>query len=436
MKRIPILLFAISLLTLCGCIEAVQSFEKLPPGPWRGQLILESQNFVQEADDEEVQNRVEKLSDKNLPFNFEVSYDKFNNLAFTFLNGKERIPIYHVDFGRDKKLAKDSVRVYFDDYDSYISAYYENNALEGTFVKTNRKNYKIPFKAIYGQKHRFTTLKTKPKTDLTGSWDVIFNEGSEDSYIAVGEFQQRNNHLEGTFLTETGDYRFLEGTVQGNKAFLSVFDGSHAFLFSMKILDDNNLIGSFRSGHTYQSTWSAKRNKNAALRDPTTLTTVDPNNKTIQAVLKSTDGQIIDLSTRTTKPKIVTIMGSWCPNCKDELYYLKEIYNKYKQDLDIYAISYELADDPNKGMEALTKYKEGMNIPFTMLYGGKASKKAVAADFPQLSQFMSYPTLLILNAANEVEYIHTGFNGPATSKYAAFKVSFEQELQKILNLKN
>ena len=77
-------------------------------------------------------------------------------------------------------------------------------------------------------------------------------------------------------MTETGDYRFLEGTVQENKFWLSVFDGAHAFLFEGKILNDNELTGTFRSGKHYTTTWAAKRNADATLTSPDSLTYLLP----------------------------------------------------------------------------------------------------------------------------------------------------------------
>ena len=38
-------------------------------------------------------------------------------------------------------------------------------------------------------------------------------------------------------MTETGDYRYLDGVVSGSKMYLSAFDGAHAFLFNKKMLN-------------------------------------------------------------------------------------------------------------------------------------------------------------------------------------------------------
>ena len=71
----------------------------------------------------------------------------------------------------------------------------------------------------------------------------------------------------------------MEGTIQNNKVYLSVFDGAHAFLFEAKILEDKTMIGSFRSGKHYQATWTAKRNDAFELKDPNELTVVEAENR-------------------------------------------------------------------------------------------------------------------------------------------------------------
>ncbi|HRD38300.1 MAG TPA: TlpA family protein disulfide reductase, partial [Bacteroidia bacterium] len=90
----------------------------------------------------------------------------------------------------------------------------------------------LQFEAVYNNATRFVTT-AKPKVDFTGRYEVTFNAGTSDAYKAVGIFKQSGSKVTGTFLTETGDYRYLEGAVQNSNMSLSCFDGSHAFLFFM-----------------------------------------------------------------------------------------------------------------------------------------------------------------------------------------------------------
>ncbi|MDV7401472.1 hypothetical protein RZS08_59185, partial [Arthrospira platensis SPKY1] len=102
-------------------------------------------------------------------------------------------------------------------------ALYENDVLGGEWVVNYKENYRIPFVAHFGQGYRFTQLRKTPDMDLSGKWEVNFGLDTDAPYPAVGEFRQEGNQLYGTFLTETGDYRFLEGTVQADKFYLSCF---------------------------------------------------------------------------------------------------------------------------------------------------------------------------------------------------------------------
>jgi hypothetical protein len=52
----------------------------------------------------------------------------------------------------------------------------------------------------------------------------------------VGEFKQQVAKVTGTFLTTTGDYRFLEGTVSGDQLYLSVLTAGMLFYLPLKLL--------------------------------------------------------------------------------------------------------------------------------------------------------------------------------------------------------
>jgi hypothetical protein len=98
----------------------------------------------------------------------------------------------------------------------------------------------------------FKNLKPGKTTYNRGRWSAIIGEG-DGRDTTVGEFKQVGQKVTGTFLTTTGDYRFLEGTVSGDQLYLSCFDGGHAFLFTAKIADTNTLTdGKFFAGLSWQ----------------------------------------------------------------------------------------------------------------------------------------------------------------------------------------
>ena len=67
---------------------------------------------------------------------------------------------------------------------------------------------------------------------------------------AAGDSQEKNR-VTGTLRTNTGDYRYLEGIVDGDSLRLSTFDGAHAFLFTAKVTD-SSLSGTFYSGNHFK----------------------------------------------------------------------------------------------------------------------------------------------------------------------------------------
>jgi len=408
------------------------SFDKLPPGVWRGVLVLDQKSYLA-ATDEEV--TVKSDYEGELPFNFEIQYDEQSNFQIVIRNAGETIIVDDITYNRDKATAKDTIRIDFPDFDTYITAIYEEDIMEGYWHVPYKNNYTIPFKAYHGQGHRFATTKVEPAVDLTGRWQVTFEEGTEDEYPAIGEFKQDGYKVTGTFLTETGDYRYLEGTIQGDKVYLSCFDAAHAFLFEAKVLEDESLTGIFRSGKHYTSSWSAVRNSNATLSDAFELTTATNPEQKFDFTFPGLDGNMVSLSDDRfdDKVKLVKITGTWCPNCKDETMFLKDYFDSNPSDeVEVIEIAFERYKDDEKNIAQLQRYKEKLDLPFTMLYGGTSSKKNASEKLPQISSVMSYPTLIFVDRQNNIKKIHTGFSGPATSGYAKFKNDFDQIMKELL----
>ncbi len=253
-----------------SCLVIENPYTGLPPGPWRGVLELEPRSLASNPRGEPLPQflnlEFEEVTQGELPFNFEVRYTDEQKFYIEIINGQERIRVDSIIIGRDRSTAKDTVLISFPAQGSYIRAIFEEDVMEGEWVVDKQENYRIPFKAYQGQGHRFTTLRKVPVLDISGRWEMSFEAQGEAPYMAIGEFEQEGNYLTGAFLTETGDYRFLEGTAQESKLYLSYFDGAHALLFEAKIRPDSTLIGSFRSGKHYKAIWTAKARPDAGLR--------------------------------------------------------------------------------------------------------------------------------------------------------------------------
>lgn len=373
-----------------------------------------------------------QLNEKdNLPFRLIININK-HKTELTVCNGSEKIVL-------SQPIKKgDSLDVSFPTFNSKIIFKIKNSKnIDGYWINYNKNsNYKLPFTAKFGYINRFeNTTKTINFSNINGKWKTVFDPNTQDEYFAIGLFQQNNQIITGTFLTETGDYRFLEGNQYGNQFKLSCFDGSHAFLFTAE-LNNDTLRGHFLSGKHFKGEWYATKNESFELRDAYQLTQLK-NEKQFQFDLKDVDGNDFHFPNSNFKNKvvIVQIMGTWCPNCMDETKYFKELYEKYHdKGLEIITVGYEVGSDFNEYAQKIKLLKERLNLNFTFLVGGKASKDLASQQFSMLNQIMSFPTSIYIDKKGVVRNIHTGFNGPGTgSYYTEYVKKTDTFIQQLLN---
>ncbi len=428
---IPRLLFYLLIISsLCGCLEVGEQFDSVPPGQWRAILRLTpsivTPNPKGQPLPEKTNLKFDDVTLGELPFNLEMSYLDKTHLKAVVINGDERIETTDIRTWHDKVSNRDSIQINFVEYESYIKACYRGDIMEGNFVISSKKDYQIQFVAKYGQNFRFSQLTKTPVADISGRWATTFTDEDGDT-PAIGEFKQKGNKLTGTFLTETGDYRYLAGEVQANKLYLSCFDGSHAFLFEGKIdTTTGTIIGSFRSGKTYTATWVANRDDNKQLSDPEQLTKAS--GKPVNFSFPSPEGQMITLDDPSLKGKvkILQVMGTWCPNCHDETRFLATYLSTHKDmPINVVALAFERHSDPTRAALTLRTYRDKMGITYPIVHAGMANKDSAALKLPFLDKIMSFPTTVFLDKNNRVRRVHTGFSGPATSEYKRFTTDFD-----------
>lgn len=362
-----------------------------------------------------------------LPFHIEVTKDKQKNYKFYVINGNEKIEL------EQKIITTDSMVLRFPAFDSDFQVNVSKKKLTGVWQNHYRKDYTIPFEASKKKQFRFKSKK-KTQHNIDGKWKVSFNKGTDDPYPAIGQFTQEKNVVTGTFLTETGDYRFLEGNIVGDSLFLSCLDGSHAFLFKAGI-KDGQLNGQFFSGVHWSTQWVGTRDANFQLPDPEEITYVKEG-QNVSFSLPNLDSTIFNFPSEKTNGKVVIlqILGTWCPNCYDESIFFKELHDKYGKDgLEIISIAYEIPKTFKGQVETIKRYKEKLQLDYTFLVGGYANKKRALAQFDMLNDVISFPTTIVMGRDGNVELVHTGFNGPGTGEvYEKFTQKMHSLLQNLL----
>ena len=351
-----------------------------------------------------------------LPFNFLVS-KTVDGYSFMVENGEEMIQL------NEPEQKGDSLYVRFPFFNSMLVFKADSKrSINGYWQNFNKKgDYKIPFSSRKKRSQRFSLAKKKVMdTDLDGKWEVTFEPNTNSSYPAVGIFSQEKgkSEISGTFLTETGDYRFLDGNIIGDSVFLSCFDGSHAFLFKAGI-NGEMLKGKFFSGTHWSSFWEGKRNESIELESPEDLTYI-VDDKEVEFDLKDMEGNDFSFPNENYEGKvtIIQIMGTWCPNCLDETKYYKELYDKYHSSgLEIISIAYETGSTTEQYIESVTRLRNKLSLNFNFLIGGSASKNLASEHFSMLNKIISFPTSIFIGRDGQVKRVHTGFNGPGTGEY-------------------
>lgn len=361
------------------------------------------------------------------------SAEEFAPLSFTLINGVEQLtgevtqradsfvcvmPVFNTEivFVGDAHLKK-------------LRGFWYDHSRPG--------NYVLPFQAEQlpadEKAYRFFKNPAPAHNNMSGRFAVQLVD-SEATDNTIGIFEQTGNYIKGTFLTTTGDYRFLEGEVDGDTFYLSAFDGSHAFLFIGKMLSNDSISGNFYSGIHYTAALYGRRNDHAQLPDAESLTYLKPGYDKIAFSFPDAAGKMVSLDDAlfSNKAVIITITGSWCPNCMDETSYLSEVEDKFKaQGLEIIALSFERKTDSATFAASINKVRTHFGTDFTYLNAGLP--KTASAALPMLNKVMGFPTMILLDRNHKVVSIHTGFSGPATGQlFVDFQKQFEEELKKAM----
>jgi thiol-disulfide isomerase/thioredoxin len=325
------------------------------------------------------------------------------------------------------------MHIFNNDIRAYLSG---DSLLTGTFNKyLPEKTVSLPFKAEAGKKYRFNPTSYAAEVNLSGKWATTFYKSNGDSSLAIGLFDQKDQYIKGTFLTSTGDYRYLEGQVSGNTLFLSAFDGDHAFLFQASLLADSVLRGEFWSGKTGYRRWEARRNELATLPLADTLTRIASADSSFQISFPEYRGGNLEYPSASYQNKvvIVQILGTWCPNCMDETIFLRDwLKERNYQDVEVIGLAFEYDKDFSKASERVKRMAERLQIPYAIAIAGVPDSTA-SAKLPMISKIKAYPTSIILDKKGKIRYLHTGFSGPGTGKYfEEWKESFDNKIAALL----
>lgn len=374
-----------------------------------------------------------KLPANEIPFMFEIKSKGSDSISVFLINGTDRFPIKHVSYRND------SITIPVDFYDTVLKAKVSGNSMQGRLFKLNtaKPDSGVPFNAICGKLPRFAESTVSPSVSLQGTWDMVIGTG-EDAEKTVGIFEQKGSILTGSILTTTGDYRFFEGVVRGKNFELSAFGGSTPYLLKGDFSSSDAFSGEFVTPRKTIKI-EGKRNPNAALPDAYKVSYLKEGYSTIAFSFPNLDGKMVSLADQAYKGKvvIVTILGSWCPNCLDENKFLSGWYKENRsRGVEIIGLGFERKNDFESAKKTLGSLKARLGIEYEILFAGQSGTESASKALPQLNGISSFPTTIFIDKKGNVRKVHSGFSGPATGKFfEEFKTEFNELIDELVNEK-
>lgn len=391
--------------TLCGCSRV----DAPVPGTYRAVL---------------------ELPGGETPFGLDVAQEADKPVLY-LLNGTERTRVTDVTLDDGELTAR------FPGYENYLRARLYRDRMEGTVVliKTGSKEQVIPFRAQRGEQWRFFEQPATDNADIAGRWEMTFVDDEGGKTAAVAEFTQTHDRIVGTVLTPTGDHRYLEGQVRGEEVRLSTFAGGLAYLYALRVNDKGELTGEYWQGLASNAKVTARRNLDAQVQAEER--TQVRNGGQFSFAFPDVQGKPVSLSEPRFAGKvvIVTIGGTWCPNCHDEAGFLVPFYEQYRaRGVEVVGLMFERHGDFERAAHAVRDFRRDLSIPYPLLIAGISDNEEASKALPTLTGIYGYPTALFIDRAGHVRKIHTGFSGPATGTHyeehtREFIATVEQLLQ-------
>ncbi len=399
------ILAMVGLTALASCKKEANN--KLTDGKWRGEF---------------------SISDQKFPFVFNVANAASDSVTVYLINGAEQVPLKGV------RYSGDTVTIPIEAYDAELIGVIVDGKFDGRFKKlfVEGGDEGIPFIAEKTDAPRFEKAATPTSVSLDGKWDIQFISQKGDTAHNVGIFSQNDDVLTGSILTNAGDLRFLEGTPTADGFQFSAFAGLSPYLIKGTFEGNDSFTGEFYTARGVTKLLG-KRNAEAKLADPYSLAYMKKGFDRLDFTFPDIEGNKVSLSDPKFKDKvvIVSILGSWCPNCLDEMEYLSPWYKENKdRGVEIIGLAFERKDDPEYVKTVLSRLVKRYDTTYDILFAGKLGDDATAKALPQVSKIMGYPTTIFIDKKGKVRKIHTGFNGPATG---LFYEEFKQDFNKIVD---
>ena len=351
----------------------------------------------------------------DLPFGIELVREDGGPVAY-LVNGPERVRATGV------RLEGGNLSIQMPGYQNRIEATFKDGRFEGTLYILRPRGIvrELRLVAMPGEAWRFFPKPDAAPLDFSGRWALTFRSADGGESAGIAELAQDGHVVTGTVLRQSGDDRYIAGEARGDTLFLSRFDGGTAYLYLARLGSDGVLAGEQFTGGGSQEAFSGRRDPAAKLDNPAERTALKPGVDRLEFSFPDLDGNLQQYpdARHAGKVVLVTVGGSWCPNCHDEAAFLKELLaSRGARGLEVIQLMFERTTDFESSAQAARAFADKFSIHYPVLIAGTVTDDDVLKKLPQVAAFRAYPTLFVIDRKGIVRAIHTGFAGPAAGRY-------------------
>jgi thiol-disulfide isomerase/thioredoxin len=343
-----------------------------------------------------------------IPFRFEIA-GSGTAIKGSFFNGDEKVTSTTGSFENG------ALTLSFDEYGTKVEATLKDGRLEGQYSRGTR-GAPYPFQA---KRFAPAAVGDAPIPPIAGLWNIQVGKSSKGEAAWQLIVRQSGAEVSAAILRVDGDTGTLTGNYRDGTFVLSHFSGARPLRLELTPASD----GTLSVVQNKDNPFTAVRADQARAKglpqpsDPSRFTSVKDPTEPFRFSFPDLNGRVVSNTDEKFRGKVVvvSISGSWCPNCHDEAPFLGELYKKYRsRGLEIVSLSFE-EEAQLKNPVRLRAFMKRYGIEYTVLIPGEP--KELAERVPQGVNLSSFPTTFFIGRDGRVRAVHAGFPGKASGEF-------------------
>jgi thiol-disulfide isomerase/thioredoxin len=348
------------------------------------------------------------VNGKQVPFRLELR-GTGQNIQGVLVNGRERSASSSGSFSNQHLV------LHFDYYANTLDATLSDGTLNGTF------GGHLPDVSITAHLNAKTPAPSAGAPNISGDWSVAV-QGPKGEHAWKLRVRQTGASVVTVIERIDGDTGNLYGQWHDGKFAVSHFTAAGPSYAELLPQPGGTLqLVTFAHGGGLLTlpahrTQAGVTGKQEAADDPLQHTLLKNPKQPLAFSFPDLNGRQVSNTDPEFRGKavIVSIGGSWCPNCQDEAPFLETLYRRFHgQGLEIVEVSFEEESqlkDPARLKAVIHRY----GITYQVLLAGTPDQ--LNEKFPSVTNLNCWPTTFFIGRNGTVMAIHTGYSGPATAQ--------------------